>query len=312
MIHGRLAAMTTSAAAGGIYLYSPAGAVPAGDPRIERGLANLRRLGYAPRLDRAALARSTRFAGTDRVRASAFERAAAAAEPIAMITRGGYGLTRILPELPFERLAASGKRWVGYSDFTAFQLAMLARAGAPTWSGPSLLADFGADFDALDENTVGTFDDAMAGRLEVLGFRVAGPAGIDERGVLWGGNLALVCALLGTPWFPRVDGGILFLEDVNEHPYRIERMLIQLLHAGVLDAQRVILLGEFNGYRTVEADSGFDMKTVLRWLRAHTRTPVLTGLPFGHGRTRLCLPHGAEIGFATEGRTGWIVLPHTH
>jgi len=304
--------MTTSAALDGIYLFSPAGAVPDGDPRVEQGLANLRRLGYAPRLDRSALARSTRFAGTDRMRLAAFERAAAAPEPIAMITRGGYGLSRILPELPFERLAAADKRWVGYSDFTAFQLAMLARVGAPTWSGPSLLADFGGAFDALDANTVDTFGDAMAGRLEVLGFRVAGPGGIDERGVLWGGNLALVCAMLGTPWFPRVDRGILFLEDVNEHPYRIERMLIQLLHAGVLDAQRVILLGEFNDYRAVEADNGFDMAAVVRWLRAHTRTPVLSGLPFGHGSTRLCLPHGAEIGFATEGRTGWIVLPHSH
>ncbi|MFA7505581.1 MAG: LD-carboxypeptidase [Burkholderiaceae bacterium] len=304
--------MTTPGLAHGIYLFSPAGAVPEGDSRVERGLANLRRLGYAPRLDRAALARSMRFAGTDRMRLAAFERAAAAPESIAMITRGGYGLSRILPRLPLARLAESGKRWVGYSDFTAFQLAMLARVGATTWSGPSLLADFGGSFESLDENTVATFDDAMAGRLEVLGFRVSGPAGIDERGVLWGGNLALVCAMLGTPWFPRIERGILFLEDVNEHPYRIERMLIQLLHAGVLDAQRVILLGEFNGYRTTEADGGFGMAAVLRWLRAHTRTPVLAGLPFGHGSTRLCLPHGAEIGFATEGRTAWIVLPHSH
>ncbi|MEB2320406.1 MAG: LD-carboxypeptidase [Pseudomonadota bacterium] len=304
--------MTKPAPADGIYLFSPAGAIPAGDPRVERGLANLRRRGYAPRLDRAALARSMRFAGTDRMRIAAFERAAAAAEPIAMITRGGYGLSRILADLPFDRLAASGKRWVGYSDFTAFQLAMLARAGAPTWSGPALLADFGGEFETLDQNTVDTFDDAMAGRLEVLGFRASGPAGIDERGVLWGGNLALVCAMLGTPWLPRVERGILFLEDVHEQPYRIERMLIQLLHAGVLDAQRVILLGEFNGYRSTDADGGFDMASVLRWLRGHTRTPVVAGLPFGHGRTRLCLPHGVEIGFATEGRTGWIVLPHPH
>ncbi len=304
--------MSASAATDGIYLFSPAGAIPEGDPRVERGLENLRRLGYAPRLDRAALSRHMRFAGTDRTRIAAFGRAATAPEPIAMITRGGYGLSRILAQLDFERLAASGKRWVGFSDFTAFQLAMLARAGAPTWSGPSLLADFAGRFDELDENTVATFDDAMAGRLEVLGFRCSGPAGVDERGVLWGGNLALVCAMLGTPWFPRVEGGILFLEDVNEHPYRIERMLIQLLHAGVLDAQRAILVGEFNGYRTGPSDAGFDMAAVLRWLRANTRTPVLAGLPFGHGRTRLCLPHGMEVGVATEGRTAWIVLPHAH
>lgn len=306
------APMTTSAAGQGICIFSPAGAVAADDPRVEQGLGNLRRLGYAPRLDRSALARSTRFAGTDRTRIAAFARAAAAPEPIVMITRGGYGVTRILPELPFEKLAAAGKRWVGFSDFTAFQLAMLATTGASTWAGPALLADFGCAFDELDENTVATFGDAMAGQLEALGFPASGPSGVDERGVLWGGNLAIVCALLGTPWFPRIERGILFLEDVNEHPYRVERMLVQLLHAGVLDAQAAILLGEFSHYRTTEADGGFDMTTVLRWLRARTRVPIISGLPFGHGSTRLCLPHGARVGLATEGRTGWLVLPHEH
>ena len=155
----------------------------------------------------------------------------------------------------------------------------------------------------------------MRGELEAVGFRTEpGFDGLHVRGTLWGGNLCLVSALLGTRHWPKAAarGGILFLEDVNEHPYRIERMLIQLLHAGVLDAQRAILLGEFNGYRTTESDGGFDMAAVLRWLRANTRTPVIAGLPFGHGRTRLCLPHGSEVGVATEGRTAWIVLPHAH
>jgi muramoyltetrapeptide carboxypeptidase len=223
-------------------------------------------------------------------------------------------MTRLLPLLDFKALARAKKRWVGYSDFTAFQLAMLARARAVTWAGPTLLDDFAPPPGTVpDDITVDTFRDAMDGRLEVLGFRCSGPAGIEARGTLWGGNLSIVCALLGTPWFPKVRGGILFLEDVSEHPYRIERMLTQLLHAGVLDAQAAIVIGYVNRYRLGPGDRGFDLPAVWKWLRARTRTPIITGLPFGHDAPKLTLPHGARVGLATEGRTCYLVLEeHLH
>ena len=295
-----------------VYLISPAGAV-APDAPVELALENLRRAGFEPTLDRAALRRRQRFAGSDDDRIAAFARAAAQDANIVMVTRGGYGVTRILPRLDFRALARARKRWVGFSDFTAFQLAMLSKAKAVTWSGPSLLADFGAGpFDALDEITVATFQDAMSGALEILGFRCGGPSGVEARGTLWGGNLAIVCGLLGTPWFPKVDGGILFVEDINEHPYRIERMLTQLLHAGVIDRQKAVLLGHFNGYRLTDADAGFDLPAVVKWLRAQTRTPIITGLPFGHTSPKLTLPHGAPVALAVEGRTCYLILDEHH
>lgn len=295
-----------------IYLISPSGAV-APDAPLERALANLRAAGFAPTLDRAALKIRQRFAGNDDARAAAFVRAAAQPASIVMTTRGGYGLTRILPLLDFKALARANKRWVGMSDFTAFQLAMLARAKAVTWTGPALLEDFAAErFEDVDETTLGSFRDAMDGSVEILGFRYAGPKEVDARGTLWGGTLSIVCALLGTPWLPKVDGGILFLEDVNEHPYRVERMLTQLLHAGVLDRQAAVVLGYFNRYRLVDADRGFDMPDVVKWLRAQTKTPILTGLPFGHASPKLTLPHGAQVGIATEGRTCYLVLEEHH
>lgn len=296
-----------------IYLISPGGAAVAVDgdrSAADRAVLALERAGWRAKLDRTALKRRQRFAGTDADRLAAFDRAAAQPAPIVMITRGGYGTTRLLPGLDFERLAAAGKRWVGFSDFTAFQLAMLARTGAITWAGPALLDDFGAD--APDALTVEVFGEAMRGELEALAFRCAGPTGLDVRGTLWGGNLTVLCALLGTPWFPRIDGGILFLEDVGEHPYRIERMLVQLLQAGVLDAQQALVLGGFDRYRTVEHDAGYDLPAALKWLRAKTATPIVTGLPFGHGRPKLTLPHGAQVGLAIEGRTAWLVMPHAH
>ena len=326
--------MSTPKTRTGIYVISPSGAVLHPE-RVAPAKARLAAAGYRVRLDPAALKRHQRFAGTDAQRIAAFERAAAAPEPIVMSARGGYGLTRLLGALDFPALARSGKHWVGFSDFTAFHLAMLARAGAVTWAGPALIADFGAPFPAPvaaeaegaeeaeqeesdEDTTLGCFDDAMAGRLELLGFEFDSPGGrraltgFEAEGVLWGGNLALVTSLLGTPYFPDVEGGILFLEDVNEHPYRLERMLTQLLHAGVLGRQRAILMGQFTDYRLSESDDGFDWPQVLKWLARQIDVPILTGLPFGHGGPKLSLPHGAEIGLSIEGRHCWIVLPHGH
>jgi muramoyltetrapeptide carboxypeptidase len=169
-----------------------------------------------------------------------------------------------------------------------------------------------ADTSEVDPVTLGCFQDALSGCTEVLGFAAQGPRGVEVEGTLWGGNLSVLCALLGTPWFPAVRGGILFLEDVSEHPYRIERMLHQLLYAGVLDAQSAILLGSFNRYQLSAHDRGYDLPAVLRWLREHTRTPVITGLPFGHSSPKLTLPHGARVGLATEGRQAWLVFESGH
>ncbi len=303
-----------------IYVISPSGAV-ASNGRLERAAANLQQAGYRLKFDRAVRSQYQRFAGRDEVRAASFDRAAQQPASIVMISRGGYGLTRYLERLTYPLLARADKKWVGFSDFTAFNLAMLAKAGAVTWAGATVLDSFGKDkFDDIDANTLDAFSEAMNGSLEILGFPCQGPKEVDVRGILWGGNLRMICSLLGTEYFPKVKNGILFVEDVNEHPYRTERNLTQLLHAGVLDAQKAIVFGYFNGYRLSDLDRGFDMPTVIKRLRGQTKTPILTGLPFGHtiadekGRysTRLTLPHGARVGLATEGRTCYLVLPHGH
>ncbi len=295
-----------------IYAISPSGAIEDADA-ILRAVEHLGRAGFAVKLDRSALRRHQRFAGTDAQRASAFERALASDASIVMATRGGYGLTRILASLDFRALARSGKRFVGLSDFTAFHLAMLATQKAVTWAGPCLGSSFGAQrFTDIDPTTLETFVDAMDGTIEVLGFDCKGPSGLEAEGVLWGGNLAMVCALIGTPYFPRVNGGILFLEDVNEHPYRIERMLTQLLLSGVLARQSAIVFGSFSGIRPYPNDRGFDLASVYRWLRRQTKTPIVTGLRFGHEQPCLTLPHGAKVGIAVDKRTCWLVMPHRH
>ena len=130
--------------------------------------------------------------------------------------------------------------------------------------------------------------------------------------MLWGGNLCMVNSLLGTKYFPRIKGGVLFLEDVNEHPYRIERNLLQLLQAGVLDAQKAIVLGEFSAWRKSPLDRGFSLKTVVSYLRTMTKTPIITGMPFGHVQTKVTVPVGARATLLVQGRDVLIGWDHRH
>src|SRR5690606_24609697 len=119
--------------------------------------------------------------------------------------------------------------------------------------------------------------------------------------------LAVVQALLGTRHFPKIKGGVLFLEDVNDHPYRLERALLQLHQAGVLDQQKAILLGAFTGYRKSPLDKGYTLKSAIDFLRTQTRTPILTGLPFGHVPTKLSLPLGRQINLLIDRREAFML-----
>ena len=300
-----------------IYIFSPSSAVR-DKPAFRRGVARLKGLGHDVEIDAAALATHMRFAGDDETRLAAIHRAAASGCDVALITRGGYGLTRLLPALRYKLVAKAidkGTRFVGVSDFTAFQTALLAKTGAVTWAGPALGEDFGCEAEP-DEIMLACFEDLVSGQGEGTGWRLPAAeqakAPLQARGVLWGGNLAILASLVGTPWLPRVKGGILFLEDVHEHPYRIERMLTQLLHAGVLAGQKAILLGHFTNYRPAPHDRGFGMKTVLAWLRAQVKAPVLTGLPFGHVPTKVLLPVGARVDLAVDGRDAFVLWGHRH
>jgi len=293
----------------GIHLISPSGAVP--DPDILAvAVKRLRALGFGVSVDRAAKQVHERFAGTDKQRLAAIARALEQKHPVVMATRGGYGLSRLLPLIDWRAVADSGKRFIGQSDFTAFNLALLAQTGASSLVGPTALADFGGK--KVDDLTQDLFLETLSGELEILSFESPQSDPVDARGVLWGGNLAMVASLAGTPYLPDVRG-ILFLEDVGEHPYRVERMLAQLWQAGVLEKQRAIVLGQFTNYRLAPQDNGYDMPSVIQWLRKTVRVPVVTGLPFGHVKVKATLPVGVEVGIATEDGMAHLVLQeHDH
>jgi muramoyltetrapeptide carboxypeptidase len=309
-----------------IYIYSPSSAVrdKAG---FKRGIKRLESQGHEVEIDTDAMARHQRFAGDDDTRLAAIHRAAASGADIALISRGGYGLTRILPGINYKAVAkaiAGGTRFVGLSDFTAFQMAVMAKTGAVTWAGPALGEDFGAE--EPDDIMEACFDDLITGQGEGTGWQLpksaidsiaesqaksrAGAGFTVKDAVLWGGNLAMLSSLVGTPYLPAVKGGILFIEDVSEHPYRVERMLTQLLHAGVLAQQKAIVFGQFTNYSLVPHDKGFKLASVIAWLQGKVKARVLTGLPFGHVPTKVLLPVGQKTTLVVEGRDAFLLWGH--
>jgi muramoyltetrapeptide carboxypeptidase len=257
-------------------------------------------------VDETCRSRYQRFSAADDDRLAAIGRMAT--DPrveLAMAARGGYGWSRLLDRIDFAALAARRKRWIGHSDFTAFQLAALAHAGMTTFAGPMASYDFGAATPSAF-----TFDHCwglLANDRYEIECALDGPD-VELEGTLWGGNLAMVAHLVGTPHMPRVEDGILFLEDIAEHPYRVERMLYQLHYAGILPRQRAILLGTFNGYELAENDNGYDVAAMVAHLRSTQRIPLYTGLPFGHVPDKLTLPVGGHCALTVRSGKAQLAL----
>jgi muramoyltetrapeptide carboxypeptidase len=282
----------------GIAIAATGGAAPDGDA-VLRGLDRLREQGILVHnyYDHAQV--HQRFGASDEGRLAQFN--AAVADPevqVVMALRGAYGMTRLLPHIDYEALAASGKIFVGYSDVTALHMALMAKAGAISYAGPMVCDDISAE--QWDEFTLADFWRCLAGPTHTITGEAAGNPCIEAEGTIWGGNLVMLVSLLGTEYFPRIDGGILFLEDVAEHPFRVERMMLQLMHAGVLARQKAVVLGDFSRYKLGPNDNGYDFDGMLAYLRKTLPVPVLTGLPFGHIPRRATIPFGAQARLVSQ------------
>lgn len=282
----------------GIAIAAPGG-YAIDDAALARGIARLEEQGCIVHNYYDADKKFQRFAGTDDGRLAQLN--AAAADPdcqVVVALRGQYGISRILPRIDFRAMADSGKLFSGYSDITAFHMGLYQATGRISFAGPMMCDDFIREEPV--EYTLRQFWDCLRGPTHSVRGTAAGNPVVDVRGTLWGGNLAMVNHLIGTPYWPRIDGGILFLEDIAEHPYRIERMLLQLHFAGVLEQQRAIVLGDFSGYRLSPNDNGFDFDAMLAFIRSLVQVPVLTGLPFGHVKERCTLPFGAQAHLVSD------------
>ncbi|EIE2866875.1 muramoyltetrapeptide carboxypeptidase [Salmonella enterica] len=262
-----------------------------------RGVQRLTDAGHQVENDEVIRRCFQRFAGTDAERLADVNSLASLTSPdtIVMPVRGGYGASRLLDRIDWQALASRQQRdpllICGHSDFTAIQAGLLARANVITFSGPMLAANFGAE--TLNTFTEQHFWLALRKAQFTVEWQGDGPQ-CDVQGTLWGGNLAMLISLIGTPWMPTIDKGILVLEDVNEHPFRVERMLLQLEYAGILNRQSAIVLGSFSGAAPNEYDAGYSLESVYAFLRSRLSVPLITGLDFGHEQRTVTLPIGAN------------------
>ncbi len=237
--------------------------------------------------------RYQRFGASDEQRIALFYEALEnPAVHVIMSLRGSYGISRLLPLLDFGKIAASGKLIVGYSDINALQLALLNKVSVGSLCGPMFCSDFAIP--DLRTFTQQHFQLAMHEQRSDVDFVSDISQEFSVRGTLWGGNLAMITHLVGTEFLPEIENGILFVEDIAEHPYRVERMMLQLQMAGILQKQEAILFGDFSGYKLAPHDNGYDFSAMIAYLRKAISVPIITGLPFGHCEDKVSLFQGAS------------------
>lgn len=268
---------------------------PASPPRnlavYEEGLARLRthydvRSAWQPGTTCGYLA------APDADRAAALQRAILDPEIRAVFcVRGGYGCLRLLPHLDWAQARAHPTLLVGYSDITALHLAFYARAGWRGLSGPVV-----TEWATADAATLGSFRDWSTGTARALTDRFEAPLHTlvpgTATGPLLGGNLSVLTRLIGTPFAPSFEGTLLVLEDVAEAPYRIDRMLAHLEHAGILDRVAGVVLGSFSPPPS-EAPSR-PLSAVFEDYFGHRSYPVVQNLPYGHCLPRCSVPIGVR------------------
>lgn len=288
-----------------VALVAPAGTLT-GAEDVERGEENTRSLGWEPRTGAHVTKRHRYFAGTDEERLSDLNDAIRDDEIDAIwCLRGGYGAMRILPGVDYEALAQRPKPLIGFSDLTSLLSAVSGRCRIVCFHGPTArmrLTDFSRAslVAAVGEgrNPCGTATNSRVLR------------GGTAEGRLVGGNLALVAAMLGTPFAPDFEDSILFLEDVGERTYRVDRMLRQLYLSGALKGCRGIVFGECTDCPESSASGTRELDEILTEVAELVEVPCIAGAPIGHIDDQWTLPVGAKARFDADART-LTVLPHT-
>ena len=291
-----------------IALVAPAG--PLGEGAVDRAVERVRAWGYEAWEGVSVRGRHGFLSAPDEARAADFNRALRDPSVDAIWSlRGGYGVMRILPDIDWDALAARPRPVIGFSDITALHLG-IQRLGIVSFHGPHPatveLNDFSADglrriLESPDPAGVLPFVTGDARAEAVRGGVAEGP--------LVGGNLSLVAGTLGTPYAIRAEGAILFLEEVGEHAYRIDRLLTQLRLAGVLDAVAGVALGAFTE-TPGDGENGLpSVADVLRDRLGDLGVPVAMGFPFGHVDDNWTLPVGARARLDADAGTLEVLEP---
>lgn len=259
---------------------------------LERGLAALRDLGFVPVPARNLQARWGILAGGDDERLDAFHELIADESLAAVFfVRGGYGLLRLLPRLDWDLIGRRPRAWVGYSDLTPFLLQVVQRWALVTFHGPMVATDMAR---GLGEDEAASLAGALAG-VGPLHYPLRWLRAGEAEGPVLGGCLSLLTAVVGTPWATRLEGALLFVEDVNEPLHRVDRMLTHLRLSGNLTGVHGMLGGYFGA--EWEQAIGDETQIATSWHRETLFAlpcPLAWGIPCGHGVPNLTLPLGAH------------------
>jgi muramoyltetrapeptide carboxypeptidase len=276
-----------------IAVVSPASAFARDE--LDRGVAELRRLGYEPEYDDSIFETALFTSGSAETRASAFMRAWSDPDIAALIAvRGGYGSVQLLPIFDSWAAQQTPKLFIGYSDNTSLLSWLTCQCGVTALHGPMLERRLARGEQGYDSNS---FLRLMRGQGQGLQLNPDGLTVVrsgEAAGILFGGTITQLVGSLGTRFaFNPPDDCILFLEDVNERPYRIDRMLTQLEQSGILARARGLVFGEMRGCGAGETPSVVD---VVRVLARDFNGPVLMGFPSGHTRGPCwTLPLGVRV-----------------
>jgi muramoyltetrapeptide carboxypeptidase len=262
--------------------------------RVERGMEKLRSLGFAPRLGRHTRERGPLFfaGSTEQRLADLHEAFTDPHTSLAACLRGGYGSNYLLDGLDLELIRNHPKPFFAYSDLTGVQLRLLDQIGLPAFHGPMVAADFAVGHGVH----LASFQAALAGEPYSVGaaegMRVLKPG--TASGILYGGCLSILVAMLGTPWEPQTEGKLLFLEDTGAKPYQIDRMLWQLRQAGKLKGVRGIVFGEMLECVSPGAAPQLLEEVILHAFEGFDG-PIVLGLRSGHvSRQNVTLTFGVE------------------
>lgn len=211
---------------------------------------------------------------------------------VMLAMKGGYGSARILDLLDFDKIKQNKKTLIGFSDTTALQLGLWAKAGLKSWTGLSPRRDI-ADAQEVDKMLEKSFDLALKDGSISLSLQPLSKKHPDMSGILVGGTLSLVSELVGTPYQPDFLGCLLFLEDVMEEPYKVDRMLTQLRLAGIFDQVAGVIFADF--YKCISSDEndGTMMEVLMDLAERLPDVAMWTGLPYGHSNTRIIMPIGS-------------------
>lgn len=275
-----------------VGLIEPAGYTDSAD-KLEAVKRTIEGMGLVPRVGAHVGERFGYLAGSDADRAADVNAMYADPDVRAIFAvRGGWGCARILPLLDWPTIRANPKLLIGFSDITALHLAIAAHGHFPTIHGPVASSSWPqVSWESLWR--MGFSGQTPTLPLAREGELLTALTGGKARGRLYGGNLAVLTALAGTPWLPDFSGAILFLEEVREAEYRVDRMLSQLMLSGILGKLSGVIFGQCSRCATEEPDyAGFSVSQVLEQYFAKLGVPAVIGANIGHIRGQICLPSG--------------------